>query len=139
MIAYDYGITGTTGTTYPVTGGPKHEISPFVGAFFNLDDVATTGSRGEYGADANYITGSLGIGMHGGGGRFYSHMDWVTGPGVSSEDSDFYEHGNYSSIDLSTGDIHLTFQIKTEVAAEDWYYGITAWLEFLGGDTLPPT
>ena len=135
MIAYDYGITGTTGTTYPVTGGPKHEISPFVGAFFNLDDHATTGNMDGSGSDTNYITGSLGIGTIGKALELNSGIDWVTG---SSSAADFRERGNYSSIDLSTGDISLTFNIET-ASGTDWYYGITAWLEFLGGDTLPPT
>ena len=145
MATYDHGspsdaiaghaVTGTTGVSYPVTGGPKHEVSPFVGAFFNLDDHATTGNMDGSGADANYITGSLNIGVQGKSNTRHAFMDWTTG---ADAPADWDQIGSFSSIDFATGDVSLTFALQGE-SGTDWYYGITAWLEFLGDDKLPPT
>ena len=130
LIAYDYGTTGTSGHAWDVTGGPRHEISSFSAAWFNLDDVNTTGPTN------NYLTGSFDVGSQVKSGAMHSFLDWTTGGSTDPSDTEF--EGNWSAIDFSTGDITVNFEFETK-AGTDKYFGITAWLEFLGGDELPPT
>jgi hypothetical protein len=124
--AYDYDITATSGADTGITGNiPSHEVGEFAGSFFNLDDSSTTGA----------VTGSVGLGIS---GHYITDPSQLPFINWGSATSDYDHLGHYAEIDFTSGNLTITFNVRNE-SATTRNFGITAWLEFLGGDVLPAT
>jgi hypothetical protein len=121
FVLYDYDVTGNTGGIQP-----EHEVGEFAGAFFNLDDTNTTGS----------ITGSIGFGVEEGGSNMsnITEVNW----GMVSGNKAIQIEGSSATIDYTNGDIILSFDVQSS-NAHSRNFGMTAWIDFLGTDELPPT